>query len=140
MTLLAMGDVLLGEFEIVENAVGIGPLLEQIIVLEEMIVAEGGVRDHQRLHGRGVLLHQIGDTRRRVDNDLIGQAHQALAVGSLLIGEMLAERPVLVEQGHADRGIGVQHLFGGDHLDLVGVDIEPEFVFRDPLAGIMNPL
>ena len=103
VALLALRDVGLGEFEIVENAVGIGPLLEQIVVLEEMVVAEGGVRDHQRLHGRGVLLHQIGDARRRVDDDLIGEAHQALAVGRLLIGEVLAERPMLVEQRHADR-------------------------------------
>ena len=41
--------------------------------------------------------------------------------------EMLAERPVLVEQRHADRGIGIQHLLGGDDLDLVGIDVEPEF-------------
>ena len=38
----------------------------------------------------------------------------------LVLGEVLAERPVLVEQRHAGRGIGVEHLLGGDDLDLVG--------------------
>src|SRR6266849_2731813 len=38
---------------------------------------------------------------------------------------MLAERPMLVEQRHAGRGICIQHLLGSDDLDLVRVDIEP---------------
>ena len=63
----------------------------------------------------------------RVDDDLVGQAPQALAVERLVMGEMLAERPVLVEQRHADRGIGVEHLLGRDHLDLVRIDVEPQF-------------
>ena len=61
MALLATGDIALGEIEIIEDAVGVGPLPEQVVVLEEMIVAEGGVRDHQRLHGRGVFFHQVGN-------------------------------------------------------------------------------
>ena len=140
VALLALRDIALGEIEIIENAFGVGPLLEQVVVLEEMVVAEGGVRDHQRLHGRGVFLHQIGNARRGVDHDLIGEAHQALAIERLVMGEMLAERPVLVEQRHADRGIGVQHLLGGDDLDLVGIDVEPEFGSRDLLAGIVDAL
>ena len=64
LALLALRHVGLGEFEIVENAVGIGPLLEQIVVLEEMVVAERRMRDHQRLHGRGVFLHQVGNAGR----------------------------------------------------------------------------
>ncbi|MHC2468614.1 hypothetical protein ACVIHD_007626 [Bradyrhizobium embrapense] len=140
VAVLAGRDVALGEFEIIEDAVRIGPLLEQIVVLEEVIVPERRVRDHQRLHRRGVLLHQIRDARRGVDHDLIGEAHQTLAIGRFLEGELLAERPVLVEQRHADRGIGVEHLLGGDHLDLVGIDVEPEFLARDLFAGIVNPL
>src|SRR3546814_19575355 len=35
VTLLAVHDIALGEFQIIQNAVGVGPLLEQIIVLEE---------------------------------------------------------------------------------------------------------
>ena len=65
VALLAMRHVALGEFEIVEDAVGIGPLLEQIVVLEEMVVAERGMRDHQRLHRRGIFFHQVGNARRR---------------------------------------------------------------------------
>ncbi|MEY9665001.1 hypothetical protein ABIE80_003709 [Bradyrhizobium diazoefficiens] len=140
VALLALHDVVLGEIEIVQNAVGVGPLLEQIVVLEEVIVAEGGVRDHQRLHRRRILLHQIGDAGRGVDHDLIGEAHQALAVGGLVVGEVLAEGPVLVEQGHADRRVGIQHLLGGDDLDLVRIDVEPEIVLRHLLTGIGDAL
>ena len=75
-----------------------------------------------------------------IDHDLIGEAPQALAIERLVMGEMLAERPVLVEQRHADRGIGIEHLLGGDDLDLVGIDVEPEFGSRDLLAGIVDAL
>ena len=88
---LAMRHIAFGEFEIIENAVGVGPLLEQVVVLEEMVMAEGGMRDHERLHRRAVFLHQIGNARRRVDDDLVGQPHQPLAVGCLLKGKVLAE-------------------------------------------------
>ena len=64
VALLALGDVALGEVQIVEDAVGVGPLLEQVVVLEEVVVAERRMRDHQRLHRRGVLLHDVGDARR----------------------------------------------------------------------------
>ena len=59
VTLLALRNIAFCKLEIVENARGIRPLPEEIIVLEEVIVAERCVRDHQRLHGRGVLLHQV---------------------------------------------------------------------------------
>ena len=140
VALLALRDIALGEVEIFENAFGVGPLLEQVVVLEEMIVAEGGMRDHQRLHRRGILLHQVGDAGRRVDDDLIGEAPQALAIERFLLGEMFAERPVLVIQRHADRGVGVEHLLGGDDLDLVRIDVEAEFGERDILAGVVDAL
>ena len=47
---------------------------------------------------------------------------------------------MLVEQRHADGRIGVQHLLGGNDLDLVGIDIEPQFVPRDLFAGVADPL
>src|SRR5262245_29291258 len=56
------------------------------------------------------------------------------------MGEMLAEGPMLVEQGHADRGICIEHLLGGDDLDLVGIDVEPELAERDLLAGVVHAL
>jgi hypothetical protein len=55
-------------------------------------------------------------------------------------GKALAEGPVLVEQGHADGGIGIEHLLGGDHLDLVGIDVESQLADADGLDGIMNAL
>jgi hypothetical protein len=138
--LLALRDIALREVEIIENPLRIRPLLEQVVVLEEMVMAEGSVRNHQRLHRRGVLLHQVGDTWRAIDHDLIGKPHQAPAIERLLMREMLAERPVLVEQRHADRRIGVEHLLRGDDLDLVGIDVEPEFLQRDTLTGVVDPL
>lgn len=140
VTLLALHDVVLGEIQIVQNAVGIGPLLEQIVVLEEVVVAEGSMRNHQRLHRRRVLLHQVGDAGRGVDYDLIGEAHQALAVGRFMVRELLAKGPVLVEQRHADGGVGIQHLLGGDDLDLVRIDVEPEILHRHRLAGVGDAL
>ena len=140
VALLAASDIAFGEIEIIEDAVGVGPLTEQVIVLEEMVVAEGGVRDHQRLHGRGIFFHQIGDAGRGIDHDLIGETHQPLAIEGFVVSETLAERPVLVEQRHTGRGIGIQHLLGGDDFDLVRIGIETEFAMRDLLAGIMNAL
>src|SRR5258708_38197274 len=75
-----------------------------------------------------------------VDHDLIGEAHNAFAIERLMMCEMLAERPMLVEQQHAGRGICIQHLLCGDDLDLVGVDLEPQFRSRNLLAGIVDTL
>src|SRR3546814_3398265 len=61
VTLLAVHDVGFGEFQIIQNAFCIGPLLEEIIILEKMIMAEGRMRDDERLHHRGVFFHDIAD-------------------------------------------------------------------------------
>ena len=137
VALLAARDVALGEVEVVEDALRVGPLAEQVVVLEEVVVAERGVRDHQRLHRRRVLLHDVGDARVGVDDDLVGEPHQAAAIAGLVLGEVLAERPVLVEQRHADRGVGVEHLLGGDDLDLVRVPGQAERARLD-LAGVVD--
>jgi hypothetical protein len=97
VALFALRDVALGELQIIQDAVGVGPLLEQVIVLEEVVMAERGMRDHKRLHGRRILFHQVGNARRAVDHDLVGQAFQPLAIHRLLMRKMLAERPMLVE-------------------------------------------
>ncbi len=97
---------------------------KQVVALEEAVVAVAGVGDHQRLHRQRVLLHQVGDAGIGVDHDLVGQAHLAAAVGLLGRDELLAEGPVVVVDRHADRGVGVDHLLGGDHLDLVGVGVQ----------------
>ena len=102
MLLLAFRDVALGEFEIIENAVRVGPLLEQIVVLEEVVMAERRVRQHQRLHRHGVLLHVIADARVGVDDDLVGERLIALAIEHLVAHEPLAERPMRIHQRHAD--------------------------------------
>ena len=75
-----------------------GELLEQIVALEERVVPVAGVRDHQRLHHEGVLLHQIGDAGAGIDDDLVGQALIALAVGLLVADEGLAVGPVRIAQ------------------------------------------
>jgi len=56
------------------------------------------------------------------------------------MGKALAEAPMPVHQRQADRGIGVEHLLRGDHLDLVGIDVEPEFAERDLLDRVMHAL
>ena len=140
VALLALGDVVAGEFQVVEDAVGIGPLLEDVVVLEEVVVAECSVGDHQRLHRGRVLLHDVADAWIGVDHDLIREALHAGAVHRLVAGEVLAERPVLVEQRHADRGIGIEHLLGADDLDLVGIDVQPELVDRDLLDRVVHAL
>jgi hypothetical protein len=61
VALLAFGDVVLGEHHVVDDGVGVGPGAEQVVALEEGVVAIRRVRDHQRLHGQAVLLHQVGD-------------------------------------------------------------------------------
>src|ERR1700738_190996 len=140
MALLALRDVALGEVEIVENPLGVGPRLEQVVVLEEVIMAERRMSDDERLHRRRVFLHQVGNARRAVDHDLIGETLQALAIERFVMREMLAEGPMLVEQGHSDRRVGIEHLLGGDDLDLIRIDVEAEFAERDLLAGVVRPL
>ena len=139
VALLASGDVVLGEFEIGEDAFGVRPDAEQVVVLEEVVVAEGGMGDDERLHRRRVLLHDVADAGIGVDDDLVGEGAQPLAVADLVLGEMLAERPMLVEQRHADRRIGVEHLLGRDDLDLVRIDVEAELVDGDTLDGVVDP-
>ncbi len=124
MLLFTLGDVVLGEQQVVDDGGGIGPRLEQIVVLEEGVVAVAGVGHHQCLHRHGVLLHQVGDAGIRVDDDLVGQSHLAALVVALGMDKALAERPVLIADGHADAGVGIHHLLGGDHLDLVGVGVQ----------------
>jgi hypothetical protein len=72
VTLLAARDIALGKFEIIQDPIGVGPFLEQVVVLEEMVMAVSRMGDHEGLHRRRVLLHDIGDARVRVDDDLVG--------------------------------------------------------------------
>ncbi|MNF05005.1 hypothetical protein D3C80_2046420 [compost metagenome] len=37
---------------------------------------------------------------------------------------MLAIGPVVITDGHAHGGVGIHHLLGGDHLDLVGIGVQ----------------
>ena len=138
MTLFARGDIALGEVEVVEDAGRIGPLLEEIVVLEEVVVAEGGVGDDEGLHRHRVLLHAVADARIGVDDDLVGERLIALAVERLVACEALAVGPMRVHQRHADGGIGVEHLLGRDDLDLVGKEVEAELLARDLLDRIVD--
>ena len=140
VSLLADGDVALGEVEIVQNAGRVRPLLEQIVVLEEVVVTEGGVGDHERLHRHRVLLHAIADAWVGVDDDLVGERGIALAVERLVAREALAVRPVGIHQRHADRRIGVEHLLGRDDLDLVGEDVEAELLAGDFVDRVVDPV
>src|SRR5690554_534071 len=123
MFLFTAADVVLGEQQVVDNGAGIGPGAEQVVALEERVVAVAGMCDHQGLHGDGVLFHQIGDAGVGVDHDLIGQPHAATGIVLLGLDKLFAERPVVVVQRHAHGGVGIHHLLGGNDLNLVGVGI-----------------
>ena len=123
--LLALHHVAAGEDEVVEDRVGRGPLPEQVIALEEGVVAIAGVRDDQRLRRHRVLLHQVGDAGIGIDDDFVGEALHAAPVGLLVADELLAVRPVRIAHRQSARRVGVQHLLGGDDLDLVRVGVEP---------------
>ncbi|MCY1407995.1 hypothetical protein D9M71_233090 [compost metagenome] len=124
VALLTLGDVLLGEHQVVDDRAGVGPGAEQVVALEEAVVAVAGMGDHQRLHGDGVFLHQVGDAGIGVDHDLVGQAHLAPRIAFFGGEEVLAVGPVVIADGHADRGVGIHHLLGADHFDLVRVGVQ----------------
>jgi hypothetical protein len=126
MTLLALRDVGLGIDQVIDDRAGIRPHPEQVVALEERVVAETGVGHHQRLHRHGVFFHQVGDARIGIDHDLVRQPHVAAPVVLLAGDELLAERPVPVVHRHADRRIGIEHLLGGNQLELDRVGVEPE--------------
>jgi hypothetical protein len=120
----ALHDVLLGEHQVIDDRTGIGPGAEQVVAFEETVMAIAGVSHHQRLHADGVFFHQIGDAGIRVDHNLVGQPHLAATVGFFGAEEVFAIGPMVITQGHTDRGIGVHHLLGGDHFDLVWIRIQ----------------
>ena len=139
MALLAFCDIALGVGEIIENPGGIGPLAEEIIVFEEMIVPEGGVRDDQSLHRGGVFLHDIGHARTGVDDDLIGEILQPHAIDVCMLRKALAERPMAIEERHPRRGIGVEHLLGRDDLNSIWKNVEAELLIGNFRDGAVNP-
>ena len=124
MPLLAFHDVAAREHEVVEDRLGIGPLPEQVIALEERIVTVAGVRDDERLRRHRVLFHQVGDTGLGVDDDLVRESLHAAPVRLLVADELLAVRPVRIADRQTARCVGVEHLLGGDHLDLVRIGVE----------------
>ena len=136
---LAAANEFPGIVEIIDYAFGIGPLPEQMVVLEEMIVATGRMRHDQRLHCHRVLVQTVADAGVGVDDDLIGQTAEPAAVAAFMKNELFSKRPVPVHQRHARRGIGVQHLFRRDDLDLVRVKIKPEIFQRDRLDCVIGP-
>ena len=131
IALFAFADVGLGKHQIVDNCRSIGPGAEQVIALEEAVVPIGSVGNHQRLHGHGVLFHQVGNAGAGVDDDLVSQAHLSALVAFFGGNEMLAEAPVVIIHRHAYGGIGIHHLLGRNHLQLVGIDIQLEFIHRN---------
>src|SRR6202035_1976279 len=81
----------------------------------------------------------VADTRVRVDDDLVSETLQPLAIKGLVVCETLAEAPMAIHERQADRRVSVEHLLGRNHLDLDRIDIEPDLVERDPLDGVVDP-
>ena len=122
--LLARHHVAAREHQVIDNRVRLGPLLKQVVALEERVVPETGVSDDQSLHRHRVLVHQIGDAGVRVDHDFVGERLITLAVGLLVADELLPVAPMRVADRKSDAGIGDEHLLGADDLDLVGIGVE----------------
>ena len=124
MALFTLRDVVAREHQVVDDGVGAGPLLEQVVTLEEGVMPVSGVGDHQRLHRQRVFVHQVGNAGVRVDDDLVRQAHLPAFVAVLGGQEMFAKRPVVVVNRHADGGVGVHHLLGADDLEQMRITVE----------------
>ncbi len=124
VTLFTLGNIVSREDQVINDGAGIRPATEQIVVFKEGVMSVAGMRHHQRLHGDGVLLHQIRDTRIGVDNNLIGQPLLTMFIQTLGFNKFFTKRPVRIVDWHPDAGVSVHHLFGGDHLDLVRVGIQ----------------
>ena len=138
VALLALAKEIPRKEQVVDDGVGVGPLAEQVIALEEAVVAVGGVGDDQSLHRHGVFFHEVGDAGVGVDDDLVGQAHLATAVALFGVQETLSEGPVMVVDGHADGRIGVHHLLRSDDLELDGVGVEPELPRHPVDLGVVG--
>jgi len=123
--LLALHHIAPRKNEVIEDRVRRRPLAKQVVALEERIVTVGGMRDDERLRRHGVFLHQVRDARIRVDDDFVGQTLHSAPVRLLVADELLAVGPVRIADRQAARRIGVDHLLGGDDLDLVGIRVEP---------------
>jgi len=91
------------------------------------------MRDYHRLHRRGVVLHQVGDAGVGIDDYLVGQVGVTPAIAALMLQKVLAIRPMPIGKRHPMRGIDVEHLLRRDHLDAVGVHLQPELVTGDAL-------
>ena len=124
VALFAVGNVFAGEDQVIDDGAGVRPAAEQIVIFEERVMSIAGVRHHQRLHGNGVLLHQIGNTRVRVNNDFIRQPLLSVLIQSLRFNEFFTKRPVRIVNRHPDAGVSVHHLFRGDDFNLMGIGVQ----------------
>ena len=124
IALFALGDVLTGKDQIVDDRAGVGPAAKQIVIFKKRVMPVAGMGHHQRLHGDGVFLHQVGDTGVGVDDYLIRQTLLTVLIGLLGLNKFFAKRPVRIVDGHADAGVGVHHLLGSNDFDLVRVGVK----------------
>src|SRR5438067_12600796 len=85
MPFFALLHIISGEAQVVENAISVGPLPKQIVVLEKMVMTERGMRNDQGLHCHGIFFHDVADAGVGVDDDLVSKTLQALAVERLVI-------------------------------------------------------
>ena len=91
VSLFTIGDVVTGENQVVDNRTGIRPAAEQIIILKERVMPVAGMRHNQRLHGDGVLFHQIGDTGIGVNDNLVGQTLLSMLIKPLGFNKFFTE-------------------------------------------------
>ena len=77
--------------KIFENAVGIGPLLEKVIVFEEVVMAKSCVANDDGLHRHRILFQQIGNAWIGIDDHFVGETDLARPVQAFLAREQFAE-------------------------------------------------
>jgi len=78
-------------------------LFEQMIILEEMIMAKGSMGHHQCLHGHGIFFHDVTDTGIGIDDNFVSQAAETFAVHAFIAQETFAKGPVIIHHRHAHR-------------------------------------
>src|SRR5574338_635289 len=83
IALLAFGDVVPREDEVIDDGVRIGPGAEHVITLEEAVVPIGRMGDNKGLHRQGIFLHQISNAGVRVDGAYLME--KSLSVDNLFL-------------------------------------------------------
>src|SRR3989344_7184684 len=102
-----------------------------MVVLEELVMPNPRVRNHERLHRHTVFFHAVHEAWICVDDQLVGKSHLSALVSSTIQKKLFAVRPVSIIHWHAIRGVCVKHLFGGDCAYIHRKTVKIELLLSD---------